>query len=223
MLRINFAIGTVLGIAAIATTQAAAFSQTTIKAPTHPTLLEATMPTVVAPQSQPSMSVPQTSQLQTTPTTLSSGQQFFSHPPRLVRANASQLAARIASTYEFTLNVPADAGQPLKAVTIAQAANLEIVQFDVSQSKAFAGERFAAGPEISLASVGGMQSAPGEVTVVFDQPVQPGSTVTIAIPVAENPSSSGIYEFGITAYPVGENSRGQFLGYGRINLYGNSN
>lgn len=44
------------------------------------------------------------------------GQTFFNHPPLLVRVAASQIGAEIPSTYEFTLTVPKDAGQPLRAV-----------------------------------------------------------------------------------------------------------
>ncbi|WP_245939836.1 DUF2808 domain-containing protein [Stenomitos frigidus] len=109
-------------------------------------------------------------------------------------------------------------------MTIAQAFNVETVQFDVGKSQAFEGGRFAADPAIPLASVGGEQPTnPGEVTIVFEQLVAPDSTVTVAIPVRANPSWSGVYEFGVTAYPVeAADNRGQFLGYGRINLHGNS-
>lgn len=225
MLRFQFTLGAVLAMAAVAGTQAVVLAQTPFKNPTHPTLLEVTAPAVTAPQqSQSPLPVSQSNQLPVAPAMPSRGQIAFSHPPRLVRATASQLAANTPSTYEFTLNVPADAGQPMKAVTIAQAVNLETVQFNVGQSRAFAGGRFAAGPEIPLASVGGEQPTnSGAATIVFEQPVQPGTTVTVAIPVTENPSLGGVYEFGITAYPAGENNQGQFLGYRRINLYGNSN
>ena len=152
------------------------------------------------------------------------GQTFFSNPPQVIRAAASQIGAYTPSTYEFTLTVPKDAGQPLKAVTIAQAKNAETIRFDVNSSKAFLSDRYAAGPEIRLASVGGEQPAnPGEVTIVFDQPVQPGSTVTVAVAAQRNPGWGGAYEFGVTAYPLGEKGLGQFLGYRRINFYGNSN
>ncbi|WP_138499726.1 DUF2808 domain-containing protein [Nostoc sp. PA-18-2419] len=152
-----------------------------------------------------------------------SEQTFFNHPPQLIRAAAPQTARDTSSTYEFTLTVPKDAGQPLKAVKIAQAKNLETIKFDINKSKAFASERFAAGPEIRLASIGGndQPSTLGEAIVVFDQPVQPGSTVTVALAAQKNPSLDGVYLFGVTAYPVGDNGLGQFLGYGRINFYNN--
>jgi hypothetical protein len=135
---------------------------------------------------------------------------------------ASQSSVHAPSTYEFTLTLPQDAGQPLKAVTIAQVENLETVTFDVSDSKAFFGEKLTAISEIRLASIGGSQpTKPGEVTIVFDKPVQPGSKVTVTISAKQNPSWSNVYLFGVTAYPIGENSLGQFLGYGRIDFYGN--
>ena len=154
------------------------------------------------------------------PATNLEGQTFFSHPPRLVRTVTSENGSDTPSTYEFTLTLPKDAGQPLKAVTIAQAPNLETVRFDSRNSQAFLGNRVAAGHEISLARVGNEQSTnAGEATVVFAQPVQPGRTVTLALAVHRNPNLGGVYEFGVTAYPEGENGLGQFLGYGRINFY----
>jgi len=184
--------------------------------------LQTTQPQIILSQTPR----PQTPQFQSQKsiTTDQVGQSFFSHPPQLVRAAALPSGGSVSSTYEFTLTVPKDAGQPLKAVTIAQATNVETVKFDGINNKAFIGKRFADGPEIQLANIGGEQPAnPGEATIVFDQPVQPGNTVTIALPVQKNPDSNGVYLFGVTAYPDGENGLGQFLGYGRINFYGNSN
>ncbi len=145
---------------------------------------------------------------------------FFSHPPMLTRTNVLNNVSNAPGTYEFTITVPADAGVPLKAITIVQDENLETVRFDVSRSKAFVGERYAAGPELRLMSVGGPEEKRGTAMIVFDQPVQPGSTVTVAVAAVANPNWASVYEFGVTAYPTGDNSRGQFLGYGRINFYG---
>lgn len=147
---------------------------------------------------------------------------YFSHPPMLLRTNALHNTSSTPSAYEFTIAVPADAGAPLKAIMITQDQNLETVKFNTKQNKAFNGKRYASGPEIPLASVGG-QEVPGTTMVVFEQPVQPGSTVTVAVDAQANPSWGGIYEFGVTAYPTAENGRGQFLGYGRINFYGVGN
>jgi Protein of unknown function (DUF2808) len=152
------------------------------------------------------------------------GQTFFSHPPQLTRVAASQSGAYIPSTYEFTLTLPEDAGQPLQSVTIAQTENPETIRFNLDKSKAFLGQRLTASSEIPLASVtSGAAGNPNDVTIVFDQPVEPGSTVTISLAAQRNLRWGGVYLFGVTAYPAGENGLGQFLGYQRINFYDNSN
>lgn len=176
------------------------------------------------PELQPIESQNVQSKSQKSVSTNQAGQTFFSHPPHLDRAAAFPNTGYVASTYEFTLTIPEDAGQPLKAVTIVQATNVETVEFDVIHSRAFIGKGRAMGSEIQLASIGGDQpSNPGEATIVFGQPVQPGTTITIALAARRNPIWNGVYLFGVTAYPDGENSLGQFLGYGRLSFYGSSN
>ncbi|MGB3642285.1 MAG: DUF2808 domain-containing protein, partial [Rivularia sp. (in: cyanobacteria)] len=61
------------------------------------------------------------------------------------------------------------------------------------------------------------------VSLTFNPPVEPGKTITIALKQIRNPSSEGVYLFGVTAFPVGEKSHGQFLGYGRLHFYRNNN
>jgi Protein of unknown function (DUF2808) len=203
---------TLFTIATIASTQSVGMAQTHFKVPIHPTLAEVAMPVMSASEvpmpKMPAIQLP-----------LSNRQNFFSHPPTLIRTNALYTTPYAPSTYEFTISLPADAGAPLKAVTIVQDQNLETIKFNPRQSKAFAGKRYAAGPEIALASIGGAQETPGTAMIVFDQPVQPGSTITVAVEAEANPNWGGVYEFGVTAYPTDENGRGQFLGYGRINFH----
>jgi Protein of unknown function (DUF2808) len=55
--------------------------------------------------------------------------------------------------------------------------------------------------------------------VQFNPPVQPGRKVTIALSPQRNPAYSGVYLFGVTAFPTGEKSHGQFLGFGRLHFY----
>lgn len=57
------------------------------------------------------------------------------------------------------------------------------------------------------------------LTVTFDPPIPPGTTFTLALTPRRNPASEGIYLWGITAFPAGENPVGQFLGYGRFHFY----
>lgn len=148
----------------------------------------------------------------------SNGKTFFERAPQLLRAAASNVTATVpGATYEFTLTVPADAGESLQSLFISQDANREAVQFSGKQL-AFAGDRYKAGPAVTLAKVVRSQPDTGETKVVFDPPIQPGTTVTVALEAKSNPSS-GAYLFGLTAYPAGENGIGQFLGYGRLHFY----
>jgi hypothetical protein len=140
----------------------------------------------------------------------------FVHSPQLIRSTSSSSYPGTSAPYQFTLKVPENAGAPLKAVSIKQALSPEMIYFDPSQTRASQGERFAKGAVIPLASIGGEEPADGEVTVVFDQPVQPGSTVTIALNAAQNPELGGTYLFGVTAYSVGDPTHGIPLGYGRL-------
>ena len=150
---------------------------------------------------------------------LGGGRTFFDQSPRLIRTAASLTSSRTPSTYQFTIEVPSDAGEPLKAVTITQKPNAERIKFDVSENRAFIGDSFAGGPQLSLANIGGIQpSDSNEVTVVFDQPVEPGNTVTVSLKAKKNPHSGGVYLFGVTAFPVGNNSPGLYLGTARLHF-----
>lgn len=151
-----------------------------------------------------------------------SNERTFDHPPSLIRGATSNPATKFPSTYEFTLTVPANAGKPLQAVTISQVDAAEVIEFDINESVAFAGDRYGAGAQLPLASIGGPESDQGETTVVFDPPVQPGTTVTVALEAKRNPSRSGTYLFGITAYPIGEQGNGTFLGHRQLTFYDNS-
>ncbi|MDJ0572140.1 MAG: DUF2808 domain-containing protein [Pleurocapsa sp. MO_192.B19] len=148
---------------------------------------------------------------------LGNGQRAFVRGPRLI-SSAATFSNRnsSAATYKFTIEVPKNAGEALKAVQITQKKNTDTVVFKNNKSRAFEGKNIA-GVSIPLASIGG-ESQPGETTVVFDTPVEPGNTVTIAVKPKRNPSTGGVYLFGITAYPTGENSPGLYLGSGRIHI-----
>ncbi len=118
------------------------------------------------------------------------------------------------ATYEFTITVPQDAGASLQAVTIRQEPGLGTVAFNPNESRAIA----ANGANIPLASIGGASET--DTTIAFEQPIQPGETVTVTLKADRTPTLEGVYLYGITAYPVGDQSNGLFLGYGRVQIYG---
>ena len=149
-------------------------------------------------------------------------QTLFHHAPQLIRAAATHNTPNTPSTYQFTIEVPEDAGSPLKAVTITQQPNVEDIDFDVSNSQAFMGTSIAKGESISIANIGGdVPTDVSEVTIEFEKPIAPGNTVTIALSVNRNPQFGGIYQFSVTAFPLDETSPGLYLGQGRIQLMSN--
>jgi hypothetical protein len=153
---------------------------------------------------------------------LGDGRTTFTRSPRLIRTAASNSSANSPATYHFTIEVPENAGEALQAVTITQKKNPGTIKFDVSKSKAFSGDSFAGGPNLSLANIGGEETTDAkEVTIVFDEPVQPGNTVTVALKAERNPFGGGVYLFGVTAFPEGENSPGLYLGSGRFHFLRN--
>jgi hypothetical protein len=150
---------------------------------------------------------------------LNNGSVAFNNPPRLIRTASSFGSPNTPSAYQFTISVPKNAGEPLEAVTIVQQPNAQTIPLDISQNRAFKGDSFAGGSALHLASIGGSQSQNShQVTVVFNPPVTPGNTVTVELRSQGNPTL-GVYLFGVTAYPAGENGVGQFLGYGRLQFY----
>ena len=144
----------------------------------------------------------------------------FEASPRLIRTATTNSTVNGPSTYHFTIEVPENAGEALKAVTISQKDNPDYINLAVNRSNAFIGDSFAGGPDLELADIGGdLSTNPNDVTFVFDEPVQPGETVTVRVKAKRNPSVDGIYLFGVTAFPEGgEDSPGLYLGSGRLHF-----
>ncbi|MGK7876976.1 MAG: DUF2808 domain-containing protein [Xenococcaceae cyanobacterium] len=148
---------------------------------------------------------------------LRDGRTVFNRSPRLIRSATSFRSPAVRANYYFTIMLPEDAGEPLKAITIVQQTNLEQIRFYPSRSRAFLGDSLDDELSIPLAPVSSEPSEENGVKVVFEEPVEPGNTVTVAIR-AHNPRYGGVYQFGVTAFPVGENSQGLYLGSGRIHF-----
>ncbi len=150
-----------------------------------------------------------------------SGQRVFEKAPRLIRSATNFQTRDSLAYYYFTIKIPEDAGESLKAVTIIQKTNVEEITFFPQETRAFFGDRFKKEFSIPLASaelfVSQESSESNGVKVVLAEPVAAGNTVTISLR-ARNPLYGGIYLFGVTAFPEGENSQGMYLGSGRIHF-----
>jgi hypothetical protein len=149
------------------------------------------------------------------------GQVYFDHPPTLDDAITTQRRASASgATYYFTLSLPADAGEPLERVTIAQkdgSNRARLVRYKTDNTRAFLGTPRNREAEVTVGETVFDQETQ-TVSVVLDPPVAPGQTVTVGLRPVRNPQLDGIYLFGVTAYPAGANAYGQFLGYGRLSF-----
>lgn len=149
---------------------------------------------------------------------LRDGTVYFVQPPDLVAATTTfKGVSAWGATYYFTINVPANAGEPLQRVTIAQRDGSDNIRFKLDDSRAFEGTRDRRGEKLTLGEVIRDRET---VTVNFNPPVTPGKTITIGLRPVRNPLFSGVYLFGVTAFPPGEKAHGQFLGFGRFHFYG---
>jgi hypothetical protein len=139
--------------------------------------------------------------------------------PRLLKVSGIHLEPAGFGTFYFTIHVPASYGKSLEAIRISQIPEGDrLITLNAKQSKVVVGQRVASNSEtISLSAIGGSEDEKtGALTLAFAQPVLPGTTFTVAVEADRNPSHGGIYQFGVTAYPVGDSTTGQYLGTGRI-------
>jgi Protein of unknown function (DUF2808) len=149
---------------------------------------------------------------------LANGTVYFTSPPRLVGASTTFNSVQSwSATYYFTLNLLENAGEPLQRVTIAQDEGTDTIRFDPKHIEAFEGERRRLGAKIPLQAT--VDRKARSVSITFDPPVAPGRLVTIALSPDRNPLYGGVYLFGVTAFPGGEKTHGQFLGFGRLHFY----
>lgn len=149
------------------------------------------------------------------------GQTQFTRAPLLDNATTTENTTLVSSSiYYFTLTVPEDAGEPLGQIVISQKdgdTSARRIRYDTDDTRAFTGTPGDRGEALPVQTTFDRDSQ--TVTVTFDQPVAPGTVVTIGLEPDRNPRLGGVYLFGVTAYPAGESVSGQFLGYGRLQFY----
>ena len=150
---------------------------------------------------------------------LGDGSVAFAQPPRLEGASVTQNSAYAwGAWYYFRLNLLPDAGVPLQKVTITPDPNISYARFNLGRTEAFTGTRHRAEARLPIQSVTADPETRA-ITVTFDPPINPGQQMTIALYADRNPDFGGVYLYGVTAFPAGTQPRGQFLGFGRVNIY----
>ena len=137
--------------------------------------------------------------------------------PRLIDSTTTQKYARIPSTYYFTINVPENAGRPLKQIQLTQTSGSDFLGKDIHKTSGFEGTRKNRGSELSLSLLENNRDT-RTMIVSLDQPISPGKTITIGLRTRRNPID-GIYQLRVTGFPDGENVREASLGVARFQIY----
>jgi hypothetical protein len=146
------------------------------------------------------------------------GVTYFEHPPRLLKALTTMNGVNTwGATYYFTVEIPITAGEPLQRVLIQQTEGFAEISFSSDHITAYAEDD----RQKTRLPLGDVQVNPQDhrLSITFDPPVAPGKTVVLRLVPDRNPSTPGVYLFGVTAFPAGEATHGQFLGYGRLQFY----
>lgn len=153
---------------------------------------------------------------------LRDGKIHFDYPPSFLGATTPHKGAGFWNAiYYFTIELPENAGEPLQRVTISQTEGLERLRFNPEKTFAFEGSPRQKGEEITDFQAE-FDRQTRTVSVVFDPPLLPGKIVTLGLKPVRNPIQGGIYLFGVSAFPAGEAVQEQFLGYGRLHFYDDS-
>ncbi len=149
---------------------------------------------------------------------LADGTVSFVEQPTIVDVSTTQSTARAwAATYYFSLALPQGATEPLQRVQIDQNQRFDLVEYRLRETKAFVGTRSRRGDPLVISDQV-FDPKTGRLTVVFDPPIPPGTVFTIALRPVQNPTD-GVYLFGVTAFPAGEQVDAHFMGFGRLHFY----
>ncbi|MEM9137928.1 MAG: DUF2808 domain-containing protein [Cyanobacteria bacterium P01_F01_bin.42] len=140
----------------------------------------------------------------------------FVQPPRLIHSTTTEKTAdQLWSRYFFTIEVPPNAGASLKQVDFALKLGVRFPRFSTRGTRIFTG-RSKKGDRIPIESVMANRDLK-TVAVTLERPVEPGETVTVMLKTIKNPSA-GTYQYEVRGHAPGSQSRGQYIGLGRIEI-----
>lgn len=144
---------------------------------------------------------------------------YFTKAPRLLGASTTSNTAQArGAKYYFNLELPPDAGTNLQKIAIAQREGQETIDFKLEETVAYIGTNRDKKTPLAIAEVTQNQ-ATGEILITLAQPISPNTTFTIGLKPKTNPFYDGVYLFGVTAFPQGNNPQGLYLGVGRLHFY----
>ncbi|WP_017324333.1 DUF2808 domain-containing protein [Synechococcus sp. PCC 7336] len=155
----------------------------------------------------------------------SDGRIAFNSPPRMVDTSLTpKFASARNATFRFALSLPANAGEPLSYVEIIPYSGVETIYFRLNNITAYEGAGLRRGEPVPVVGLplGGefdSEDKAEAIGVLFDPPVEPGRTVTIALKSLRNPRRGGSYLYTVTAYPEREVGVGQRLGLASFSFF----
>ena len=151
---------------------------------------------------------------------LGDGRTFFRKSPRLVNVMTTFSGTRIqGATYYYTIDLPEQSGESLQYITIQKREGSEIIKYFLNKTLAFEGTPETKGESLAIKNTQ-WDEATESLKITLDTLVPPGTTFTVGIKPKKNPEYGGIYSFGVTVFPRGENPLGLYLGNGRLQFYG---
>ena len=147
---------------------------------------------------------------------LADGTVAFAHPPKLLDAITTFRAARAwGAKYYFTLFLPETAEETVQKITVNLRQGADKINYQLDKTIAAVGTARDRTAEIAIADTS-FDAETETVTVIFAEPISPGTTFTVGLRPERNPDLGGTYLFGVTAFPTGEKSQGIYLGSGRL-------
>ena len=146
------------------------------------------------------------------------GRVSFDKSPVLIDAMTTFNSIYVwGATYYFTINLPDSAGEPLQKLVISQRQAPETIDFYVNDTVAFNGTHSKKQEKLNLQA--NYDEETGGIAIIFDPPIPPGTTFTVGLKPKRNPDFSGVYLFGVTAFPTGEKPLSLYLGVRSLSFY----
>ncbi len=144
---------------------------------------------------------------------------FSGDSPRLesVTTTVNDTSARSARYY-VTLTLPAGSEEPLQQVAIAQRRGEQAIEFDLADTIAFVGTRAQRGRALAIADLT-YDTDRATLRLQFVEPIAPGTTFSLGLWPRRNPRWGGVYSFGVTVFPAGDQPQPLYLGSGRLQFY----
>lgn len=150
----------------------------------------------------------------------SDGTTGFSYPLRLTTARTTRnTTSQRYPTYYISFTFPEAAEEPLDQLVISLDEGRRDPTFSYRLEATQAIVHTPAGDRTLPIGTMTQASMTKALTIQFDPPIPPGNPITLVLKPEQNPRFEGVYLFGITAFPVGQNVEPTFVGYARLSFY----